>query len=268
MRVDMKYMQKWNLLICSPAYNQENTIEEFVERLSRIIKPEFSIHKIIIVNDASTDKTEKILKKLSGKYKFVSVFNKRVNRGPSKAVIDAFKEAIRIARHDKLNPKKTIIIRMDSDLDHQPEWISNMIEMIVKNNYSCVVGLVKYPLCDGFFDWIYNRWYGRIQGKLFTGKPFIQQSPAFFVYKFELLKKIIPKLEEYENRYKKIYKIEDRVGIDIAVLSNVVLLSERLGVLKFKRVIPAGNRRPFKKLWTQGKEIKKHTKIAKKMLNG
>jgi len=258
-------MEKCNVLVCSPAYNQEGTLDEFVKRVLKTGGQNFSVHRIVIVNDASTDKTASILKRLSSRYKKITIINERINRGPSRAVLDAFMEAERIVKRDKLD-ENPIVVRMDSDLDHQPEWISPMVEAVVSKNHSCVVGLVDYPISDGFFDWLYNRWYGRAQGKLFAGKPFVQQSPAFFAYKFSLLKKIIPKLEEYEKRYKKVYKTEDRVGIDIAALSNVVRLGEQLDVLKFKRATPAGSRRPFKKIWMQRKEIKRHTKLAKKIV--
>ena len=61
--------------IVIPAYNEENTIEDVVTRLKYF-------GNVIVVNDASTDKTASILKKLH-----IPVLTNKTNMGHAKSVI-------------------------------------------------------------------------------------------------------------------------------------------------------------------------------------
>ena len=64
-------MNKLSIII--PAYNEEKTIEEIIRRVKK--QKVFNLHKeIIVVNDGSTDKTEKLIKK--NEEKIYVFFNK------------------------------------------------------------------------------------------------------------------------------------------------------------------------------------------------
>ena len=72
--------------ICIPVYNMEIYIEK---TLLSIINQKFQDFEIIIVNDNSSDNTEKIIKKLQKEFKIIKIINHNKNLGVYKSRIDA-----------------------------------------------------------------------------------------------------------------------------------------------------------------------------------
>ena len=72
------------LSIIIPAYNAECSLKKIVDKINIDAKNNLEIFEIIIINDGSTDKTLKICKKLSQKYKNVVCIDKQ-NEGVSMA---------------------------------------------------------------------------------------------------------------------------------------------------------------------------------------
>ena len=61
-------MEKKPLLsIVSPVYNEEECIEEFLNRVENTTKKLECDYEIIIINDSSTDSTEKIVTEICEK---------------------------------------------------------------------------------------------------------------------------------------------------------------------------------------------------------
>jgi len=69
--------------ILIPCYNEEETIKETIDNLSKLSYPSF---EIIAVNDGSKDSTEKILIELAGKYECLRVISCRENKGKANAL--------------------------------------------------------------------------------------------------------------------------------------------------------------------------------------
>ena len=87
------------ILIIIPVYNEElyikNCINSFINQSH---KPD----QIVIVNDNSTDNTEKILKKYSKKFSFIKYVNKKSKNKPSpgKKIIQAFNYGLKHSIND------------------------------------------------------------------------------------------------------------------------------------------------------------------------
>lgn len=104
-----------------PAYNREGNIEGLVEEVKK------HVSNVIVISDGSTDNTADFARK-SGAIAPEPV----PKRGKGNAVI----RGIEISK--SLNPD--IIILMDSDSQHDPKEIPDIIEPIINNQADMVIG--------------------------------------------------------------------------------------------------------------------------------
>ncbi|MBS3091808.1 glycosyltransferase family 2 protein [Candidatus Pacearchaeota archaeon] len=120
------------LSVIIPAYNEEETISNLLER---VLAAKISLKKeIIIINDGSTDNTKteakKTLDKLIKIYKNDSllIISKK-NGGKGSAVKLGFEKA-----------SGDIIIIQDADLEYNPDEYQTLINPIIDNQYKVVYG--------------------------------------------------------------------------------------------------------------------------------
>jgi len=118
---DDKYMQKKQKLvsIISPVYNGEAYIEECI---NSIINQTYKNFEWIIVNDGSSDNTEKIVKKYQKKYKWIKLIN-ITNHGQGYARNIALKEA-----------EGEFVAYLDSDDYLDKKMLEITVECMIKNN--------------------------------------------------------------------------------------------------------------------------------------
>ena len=112
------------LSIIIPAYNEEKTILEVIDRVKKVkignIKKE-----IIVIDDFSKDNTKKILSKL----KNIKVFFHKKNQGKGAAIRTGLK-----------NAAGDIILIQDADLEYDPKEYPKLLEPILKNKVNVVYG--------------------------------------------------------------------------------------------------------------------------------
>jgi glycosyltransferase involved in cell wall biosynthesis len=117
--------------VIMPAYNAENYIAEAIKS---IINQSYNKWELIIVDDASTDKTWNIIKQFTNKFpKKIKAtrLKKNVNRGGDGAGNIAF---------TKTNPKSEFIARMDADDVAQPNRLAKQVEYLLKHPQCAVLG--------------------------------------------------------------------------------------------------------------------------------
>ena len=108
-------------IVCIPAFNEEKTIGEVVEKSLQYAD------KVIVCNDGSTDKTEE-----QAKEKGAVIINHKKNFGYGAAIITLFEEA------RKQNAE--IMITLDGDGQHNPEQIPTLVSALTENNVDVVIG--------------------------------------------------------------------------------------------------------------------------------
>jgi len=113
--------------IIIPCYNEEHTILQVVKLVQKVLKKRE--HEIILVNDASTDKTKQIIKKISQNEDKVKVICHDVNSGKGAAL----RSGINISSGD-------IIIIQDADLEYDPSEYSKLLKPIEAGKADIVYG--------------------------------------------------------------------------------------------------------------------------------
>jgi glycosyltransferase involved in cell wall biosynthesis len=107
-----------------PVLNEETTIEEIVRRLEQVTV----VRQIVVVDDASTDGTLAIVKRLVGEGRVVAIFHE-VNRGKGAAL----RSALTLAKEEYL-------VIQDGDLEYDPNDFYRMVECIRQTNAEAIYG--------------------------------------------------------------------------------------------------------------------------------
>lgn len=103
----------------SPCHNEAKNIPGLVQGLMQQLKKTGKSFEIIIVNDNSTDNSEKVLEELKKKFKELKPLNRHSNPGVGNALKEGFS-----------NAKGKYLITLDGDLSHDPEDLPKLLEGI------------------------------------------------------------------------------------------------------------------------------------------
>jgi len=109
-----------DILILIPAFNEEKSIAKVVIKARKY-------GYVIVCNDGSRDYTGEIARELG-----VEVIRHDVNRGYGAALRSLFKRAL------DYNPK--YVVTLDADLQHDPEYIPDLIKYLEDNEADIVIG--------------------------------------------------------------------------------------------------------------------------------
>lgn len=112
--------QDWCVII--PTYNNSHALADVIEGTKKFTS------NIIVVNDGSTDHTKTILDAQPG----ITVLTHQKNQGKGKALQDGFRYAIEAGYR--------YAITIDSDGQHFPDDIPALLEEIIRNPDSMIVG--------------------------------------------------------------------------------------------------------------------------------
>ena len=99
-----------------PAYNSEQTVRSVVERARAVLAGERLDCEILIIDDASRDRTWTVIQELAREHSDVRALHFRRNFGQHNALL----AGIRAARGE-------LIITLDDDLQHPPEEIPKLL---------------------------------------------------------------------------------------------------------------------------------------------
>lgn len=111
------------IYILLPAYNEEKSFEPLIPKIATQLSNEGFDFKIIVCNDGSSDNSIEILEKIKQSYP-IEVLTHKINRGLGETSRDLFERAAELAKPDD------VIVRLDCDNTHEPEYITRMARML------------------------------------------------------------------------------------------------------------------------------------------
>ena len=119
------------LSIIIPAYNEENTINNILDKVDAVKLINNFEKELIVVNDCSTDNTQNKIENYINQNKNISItlFNQEINKGKGAAI----HKGIELATGD-------YIIVQDADLEYNPQEFNILLK----------------PVVDGFADVVYG----------------------------------------------------------------------------------------------------------------
>jgi dolichol-phosphate mannosyltransferase len=115
-----------SLSIIIPIYNEADNISKLCELISNNL--DMIDYEIIFVDDGSKDNTSILISQLKRKYPI-----KLVQRGKKLGLSSAVISGLNFAT-------KKFICVMDGDLQHNPKYIPEMLDLIASDNNSLVIG--------------------------------------------------------------------------------------------------------------------------------
>ena len=110
-------MQKLDISVVVPLYNEEESLTELCEWISRVMKSHGFTYELLLVDDGSDDHSWEVIQNLSSTNKAIRGIRFNRNYGKSAALNVGFQKST-----------GDVIITMDADLQDPPELILTMIE--------------------------------------------------------------------------------------------------------------------------------------------
>ncbi|MDE6809921.1 MAG: glycosyltransferase family 2 protein [Muribaculaceae bacterium] len=121
-----------DISVIVPLYNEEESLPELEQWISRVMDEHGFSYEIIFVNDGSTDRSWEVITDLARKNPAVKGVSFRRNYGKSPALNTGFRRA-----------KGDVVITMDADLQDSPDEIPELYHMIKDEGYDLVSGWKK-----------------------------------------------------------------------------------------------------------------------------
>ena len=125
-------MQKLDISVVVPLYNEEESLTELCEWISRVMKSHGFTYELLLVDDGSDDHSWEVIQNLSSTNKAIRGIRFNRNYGKSAALNVGFQKST-----------GDVIITMDADLQDSPDEIPALHEKIKKEGYDMVSGWKK-----------------------------------------------------------------------------------------------------------------------------
>lgn len=125
----MSKQSKLSLCVFIPCHNEAANLTSLIKKFPHSQLPP---HKIIIINDNSTDNTGAIADRLAKKNKYVTVLHRLPPNGRGRAGVTGWLECLRY--------KPDFIMEMDADHSHDPQQIPQFLAAQKATDADVVIG--------------------------------------------------------------------------------------------------------------------------------
>jgi glycosyltransferase involved in cell wall biosynthesis len=166
-----------DLSIVIPVYNEEESIQELAEWITRVCSAHRISFEIIFIDDGSSDSTWDRITTVAELNEFVKGFCFRRNYGKAAALHTGFTAA-----------KGEVVITMDGDLQDSPDEIPELVKMIRKEGYDMVSGWKKKRY-DPFVKRVTSKFYNGT-ARWSSGIKLHDFNCGLKAYKLEVVKSI------------------------------------------------------------------------------
>ena len=175
------------LSVVVPIYNEALGIKELARQLKSNLDDLKIQYEVIFINDGSTDTTQEIINSIT--WPELKSYEFQFNAGHMKALEAGLEKS-----------SGDLIVTMDSDLQHPPEYIKRFIEIQKETGADVVYGIRNSRLEDGFFKRLSAKLYYILIRKL-SGVN-IRSNAADFRLITKHVRDILITLEEENKIYR------------------------------------------------------------------
>lgn len=123
---------KYDISIIIPAKDEDESIPELSQWISRALTPHGFSYEVIFIDDGSTDNTWEVIEQVSKEDSHIKGIRFNRNYGKSAALQTGFRAA-----------QGEVIITMDADLQDSPDEVPELYKMIRSDGYHLVSGWKK-----------------------------------------------------------------------------------------------------------------------------
>lgn len=176
-------MDKLNIIL--PVYNEQKTIKSVLTEWTKELQRQLLMYRIIVMEDGSTDGTDKLLLKIKSDYRLI-LNQKSSRRGYAQAVIDGINLS-----------GNSYILCIDSDGQCDPKDFSKFWQN--RHNADVIIGW-RTKRADPFYRKIFSFFYKLLFVLLFSGKINDPSCP-FVLFKKKHVENFIPKLTELKEGF-------------------------------------------------------------------
>lgn len=139
-----------DISVLVPLFNEEESITELCQWISRVMKEHGFTYEILLVDDGSTDNSWQVVEEIYSGNPNVKGIRFNRNYGKSAALNTGFKAA-----------KGRVLITMDADLQDSPDEIPALYRMITVDGFDLISGWKKKrydpiskTIPSKFFNWV------------------------------------------------------------------------------------------------------------------
>lgn len=166
-----------NLSIVIPVYNSEAILPELLEKIEDSLLSKKIKMEIILVNDFSEDRSWETIKLLKNKFPFIKGIDLQNNYGQHNAIMAGLNYS-----------SGEICILMDDDMQHDPKYIYDIYQVLMKGHDICYVKYLKRK----HLKWkIFVSWLNNIIASILAFKPIKIYTSSFKGFKRDITKNII-----------------------------------------------------------------------------
>jgi len=171
------------LFVVIPTYNESGNLPEITEALFGL---PFDDLNLVIVDDNSPDGTGEIADSLAEQYpEHLTVLHRDGKMGLGTAYAEGFQRALSMGAE--------IIVQMDADFSHSPEYIPEMVKLL--DEYDVVVGsrYVQGGGTDRRWSWwryLLSWWANQVYTRVILGVSVQDATAGFKVMRREVLESI------------------------------------------------------------------------------
>lgn len=121
-----------DISVVIPLLNEDESLQELHDWIAKVMQSNRYIYELIFIDDGSTDRSWKVIEKLSQENKSVKGIRFQKNFGKSQALDAGFE----LAQGD-------VVITMDADLQDNPDEIPELYDLIIKEDFDLISGWKK-----------------------------------------------------------------------------------------------------------------------------
>ena len=191
-----------------PCYNEENTIQQIVELVRNALNER--VYEIILVDDASTDKTSQNIHDLSANEGTIKVISHELNLGKGAALRSGFNAC-----------SGDVVIIQDADLEYDPSEYGKLLKPIQDGKADVVYGS-RFKSGDAGRVLYYWHSVGNLfltfLSNMFTNLNLTDMETCYKVFKKEILENI--SIEE------------DRFGFEPEITAKIAKIRPRIRIFE------------------------------------